>query len=179
MGCGISLLLVLMLLGFGQASTVQPMDISSVRILFGLTDTEPASWDGTVAVDSGAVKAIQGWRFGPEDSTDYTHSWKASTRDQGNGPDSVLENGILITAETSPDARWSLHTPKGDFSFTLHDVPWGDQKTFLDGAVAIDRVPPTAQLTTSDDDEDFPAIAHRGDEIWMSFVRFAHSDRAA
>ena len=37
-------------------------------------------------------------------------------------------------------------------------------------AVAIDRVPPTAQLTTSDDDEDFPAIARREDQIRMAIA---------
>jgi hypothetical protein len=151
--------------------------VSSVRILFGLTDAEPTRWDGTVALDSGTVSAIQGWRFGAEDSTDYSSSWKAATRAQGNGPDNILENGVLITAETASDARWSLHTPKGDFSFTLHDIPWGEQRTFLDGAIAVDRVPPTAQLTTSDDDEAYPAIARAGDSIWVTFVRFAHSDR--
>jgi hypothetical protein len=159
-----------------DASRPVPM-VSSVRVLFGLTDEAPSQWDGTISVDSGAVKAIQGWRFGAEDSTDYSHSWKAATRAQGTGPDNILENGVLITADARPDARWSLHTPKGDFSFTLHDLPWGDQKTFLDGAVAVDRVPPTAQLTTSDDDEDNPAIARAGDNVWVSFVRFSHGDR--
>jgi hypothetical protein len=148
-----------------------------VRVLFGLTDSEPTRWDGTISLESGTVKAIQGWRFGPEDSTDYSGSWKAATRAQGNGPDNILENGVLITAETANEARWSLHTPKGDFSFTLHDIPWGDQKTFLDGSVAVDRVPPTAQLTTSDDDEDDPAIARARDSIWVSFVRFSHTAR--
>jgi hypothetical protein len=160
-----------------QTSGASHSGISSVRVLFGLTDTEPTRWDGAVTVDSGTVTAIQGWRFGPEDSTDYSTSWKATTRAQGTGPENILENGVLITAQAAPEARWSLHTPKGDFSFTLHDIPWGDQRTFLDGAVAVDRVPPTAQLTTSDDDEDYPAIARAGDSIWVSFVRFAHSNR--
>lgn len=150
----------------------------SVRILFGLTDIEPTAWNGTVSISSGTVRAIQGWRFGPDDSTDYSGSWKAATRAQGNGEGSILENGVVITADAAPDARWSLHTPRGDFSFTLHDVPWGDQKTYLDGAVAVDRVPATTQLTTSDDDEDFPAIARRGNNIRVAFVRFAHSDRS-
>src|SRR5277367_4239966 len=176
-----SLLLAATVLLLAQPTTPSrpagTLSVASVRVLFGLTDTGPTNWDGTVSLDSGTVRAIQGWRFGPEDSTNYSSSWKAATRAQGTGPDMVLENGVLITADAGPDTRWSLHTPKGDFSLTLHDVPWGDQKTFLDGAVAVDRVPPTTQLTTSDDDEDFPAIAHRGDNLWVSFVRFAHSDR--
>ncbi len=177
------LFLSAVLLFFAAAQTPAPSRpspnaVSSVRVLFGLTDTAPEQWDGTATVDAGLVKAIQGWRFGPEDSTDYEHSWKAATRAQGNGPDSIVENGVLITAQAGLEARWSLHTPKGDFSFTLHDLPWGDQKTFLDGAVAVDRVPPTAQLTTSDDDEDYPSIARSGDSIWVSFVRFSHGDRS-
>ena len=147
----------------------------SVRILLGLTDASPASWDGGVTLDRGTVRAIQGVRFGPEDSTDYTSSWKVSTRAQGQD---VLENGVFVTAMADADSRWNVHTPKGDLSFSIRELPWGDQRTFLEGAVEVTRVPPTSQLTTSDDDEDFPAVARAGDSIWLSFVRFSHSSRA-
>jgi hypothetical protein len=170
---------LLMAAVFGQPpGQPVPGPTVSVRVLFGLTDDAPAVWDGGIRLDKGAVKAIQGWRFGPEDSTDYTSAWKLRTRAQGAGADNVIENGVVITAAAPADARWSIHTPKGDFSFTMHDIAWGEERTFLDGAVAIDRVPPTAQLTTSDDDEDYPAAARSGDSIWVSFVRFSHSDRA-
>ena len=152
----------------------EPAGVVSMRVLFGITDTAPTRWDGTVNLDAGAVKAIQGIRFGPEDSTDYASAWKVATREQGQD---VLENGLLITALSTPDARWSIHTPKGDFSFTPAELPWGAQKSFLDGAVQVDRVPPTEQLTTSDDDEDFPATAQKGDDVWLTYVRFAHADR--
>jgi hypothetical protein len=149
-------------------------NLASVRILFGLTDSAPTNWDGTIKLSSGAVKAIQGVRFGPEDSTDYATSWKAATRLQGQ---EVLENGVLVTSLAQTDSRWSIHTPRGDFSFTLSDLKWGDRTIFLDGAVEVDRVPATSQITTSDDDEDFPAIARNGDEVWLAYVRFSHSSR--
>jgi hypothetical protein len=149
--------------------------LASVRLMFGVTDTAATAWDGSVALDKGAVRAIQGVRFGPEDSTDYSSSWKFSTRAQGQ---EILDNGVFVTALTDPESRWNIHTPRGDFSFTLKDLMWGEQLSFLDGAVEVTRVPPTSQLTTSDDDEDFPALTHAGDAIWMSFVRFSHSDRA-
>jgi hypothetical protein len=148
--------------------------LASVRILFGLTDNAPTVWDGTIKLDSGTVRAIQGVRFGPEDSTDYSTSWMVSTRAQGQ---EVLENGVFVTALAQPETRWSVHTPRGDFSFTLRDLMWGEQQSFLDGAVEVTRVPPTSQLTTSDDDEDFPAVTRAGKTIWTSFVRFSHSDR--
>ncbi len=133
-------------------------------------------WDGTVAVSDGAVRAIQGVRFGPEDSTDYSSSWKAITRAQG--PGTAVENGVIITALAQANSRWSIHTPRGDFSFMLTDLHWGDHVAFLDGAVEVERAPATKQLTTSDDDEDFPALARSKDDIWMSYVRFSHSDRS-
>src|SRR5665213_3298515 len=159
-----------------QTAAPPPQSLASIRIVFGLTDTAPSQWDGAVTLDSGTVTAIQGVRFGPEDSTDYASSWKAATRAQG--ADNVLDNGVIVTARSQPASRWSIHTAPGDFSFTLRDVPWGDQRSFLDGAVEIERVPPTTQLTPSDDDEDFPAVARSGDDLWVSFVRFSHSDRA-
>ena len=151
--------------------------LASVRVVFGVTDTAPSQWDGTVKLDSGTITAIQGVRFGPEDSTDYSSSWKAATRAQGQ-PDNVFENGVMITAQVKPEARWSIHTARGDFSFTLKDITWGNQRSFLDGAVEVERIPPTTQLTPSDDDEDFPAAARVGGDIWVSYVRFSHSDRA-
>ncbi len=149
--------------------------LASVRLIFGLTDTAPAAWDGTVTLDSGSVRAIQGVRFGPEDTTDYTGSWKVATRAQGQ---EILENGVFITAMVAPDSRWTIHTPRGDLSFTMRDLQWGVEQSFLDGAVEVTRVPPTAQLTTSDDDEDFPALTRSGTSLWMSFIRFSHSDRS-
>ena len=108
--------------------------------MFGLTDTAASQWDGSVKLDKGTVRAIQGVRFGPEDSTDYSSSWKVATRPQGQ---EILENGVFITALAEPDSRWSIHTPRGDFSFTIRDLQWGAELSFLDGAVEITRVPPS------------------------------------
>ena len=157
-----------------QSGTRKPEATSSIRIVFGLTDSAPSRWDGSVQLQDGHVTAIQGVRFGPEDSTDYQSSWRAVTRQQGN---QILENGVIVTAAGGPQSRWRIQTPKGAFSFTLRDLRWGDPKTFLDGAVSIEQVPPTKQLTTSDDDEYAPAIAAAPDGTWIAFTRFQHSDR--
>jgi hypothetical protein len=171
----VSRISTLVLLLIAAAVPASPQTLASARIIFGLTDTAPSVWDGSVTLDTGAVRAIQGVRFGPEDSTDYSTSWKVATRAQNQD---VLENGVFITALVQPDTRWNIHTPRGDFSFTMRDLMWGEQQSFLDGAVEVTRVPPTAQLTTSDDDEDFPAVTRAGDSLWASFVRFSHSSRA-
>jgi hypothetical protein len=151
------------------------------RVLFGLTDKEPAVWDGKVAVSAGKVLSVRGWRFGGKDSTDGTGSWKASTRYSPgtNGPGPVLETGILLTIsgeDTSAEVR--VETPKGSFSFRPQDVPWGTGTLFLDRQARVDRVGLPVQLTDSVEEQDFPAMAQNGDDVWVSYVEFVHGDRS-
>jgi len=160
------------------------------RILFGIADTDPTVWDGKVSLTSGTVLSIQGWRFSGEDSSDYQTSWKVSTRRgparaseirqnrQGaKGP--MLDNGVLIGADIKdPGARYEISTPQGAFSFQAQEIPYGAAKTFLDGRVLVDRVPSTVQLNTSDEDQDHPAIAQAGDDVYVSYIDFTHGDRA-
>ena len=37
------------------------------RILLGIGDTNPANWDGKIAVTGGEIVSIQGWRFAGSD----------------------------------------------------------------------------------------------------------------
>jgi hypothetical protein len=53
---------------------------AGVRIRFGITDTEPRSWDGSVSVNPGKVVALSGWRFEQDDQANGTTGWNASTR---------------------------------------------------------------------------------------------------
>ena len=38
--------------------------------------------------------------------------------------------------------------------------------------------PTVAQLTSSPEEQDFPAVAQSGDSVYVSYVQFVHSDRA-
>src|SRR5262249_21749071 len=53
---------------------------AGVRIRFGLMDTEPEKWDGSVSVQPGKVALLSGWRFEQDDHANGTESWVASTR---------------------------------------------------------------------------------------------------
>jgi hypothetical protein len=165
--------------GLGASVTMKGGD--SFRVLFGLADNEPTPWDGSVKVAGGNVRSITGWRFVGDDVTDYKSTWKLSTRRnrplvQPNGP--IIENGIVITADiANENAKFDIQTANGNFSFTAKQVPFGEGQTFLAGRVAVDRVPPTVQLTPSQEDEDFPAIAQSGDDVWSTYVEFTHGDR--
>ena len=171
----------------GPAKGIEMPETRSFRILLGLGDTEPTAWDGSIKVSSGKIVSIQGWRFAENDSSDYKSSWKASTRRgmaaaaqrrAGVAPP-IFENGVVVGAAI-PDAtsRFDVQTPQGSFSFTAQDLPMGESKLFLNGKVAVDQVPSAVQLTTSDEDEDFPAIAQAGDDIYVTYVQFVHGDRS-
>lgn len=171
----------------GQPKQLTMPDTTTFRILLGVGDKTPTNWDGSVKVTGGDVASIQGWRFAQSDSSDYKSSWKASTRHlpppnaaqrknaQG-GP--IAENGVLIAATlANPQAKLEIRTAQGSFAFTAQEMPLGESKAFLDGRVAVERTPSSIQLTTSTDDEDFPAIASSGDDVYVAYVVFAHADR--
>lgn len=164
----------------GLGATVPMKEATSFRILFGLADPQPTAWDGSIKVSGGSIRSITGWRFFGDDVTDYQSTWKLSTRRSrpalAAGP--IVENGIVVTAE-APDenAQFEVQTLNGNFSFTAKQVPYGGGQTFLDGRVAVDRVPPTVQLTPSQEDEDFPAVAQSGGDLWATYIEFTHGDR--
>ena len=58
------------------------------------------------------------------------------------------------------------------------EIPLGESKSFLDERVSVDRTPSTVQLTTSAEEQDFPAIAQSGDDVYVAYVEFTHGDRS-
>src|SRR5712664_569397 len=129
----------------GRARQITMPETTTFRVLLGVGDTEPTTWDGTVKLTGGKITSIQGWRFADGDSSDYQSSWKASTRRAGpqnaaqrnagqGGP--ILENGVLIAAVlSSPHARFEIRTPRGSFSFAVQEIPMGESKVYLDAKV--------------------------------------------
>ncbi|MCL4403022.1 MAG: hypothetical protein M1436_10255, partial [Acidobacteria bacterium] len=168
-----------------NAKGVAAPSATAFRILLGVGDTAPTSWDGSVAAKGGRVVGIQGWRFVRGDSTDSVSSWKASTRQSPgkNGrPGPMVENGVFVSADLSDaNASFDVKTAQGSFSFQARDVGYGQSQSFLNGRVAVERVLNTVQLTSSPEEQDFPAIAQSGGEVYLSYVEFVHGayDRSA
>ena len=150
------------------------------RILLGVNDTASTKWDGSITVSGGKVTGVRGWRFTAADSAD-TSSWKASTRNavqrKGNlGP--MVANGVIVTASLEdPNARFDVKTAQGSFSFKAQEVSYFQAKPELDGRVQVDRSPSMTELTTSPEEQGFPAIARSDDAVYVSYVEFVHADR--
>jgi hypothetical protein len=150
------------------------------RILLGVNDKAPTTWDGSIAVSGGSITGIRGWRFTAADSADSS-SWKAATRNavqrKGNlGP--LVANGVIVTAALDdPNARFDVKTAQGSFSFRAQEVGYFSAKAELDSRVQVDRSPTMTELTTSAEEQDFPAIAQSDDAVYVSYVEFVHADR--
>jgi hypothetical protein len=148
-----------------------------VLLRFGFTDKEAKNWDGQVAVTSGRVAEISGWRFADFDKVLGTSGWKAATAARknitirSNNPEKAKEifpeqdffvvndKGVFLNlADTTEQTEVTVSAPQGKFSFKLSEIPYGTVLQKLDGAVKLLRTAYTNQLTESPTDDDFPAL---------------------
>jgi hypothetical protein len=182
-----------------------------VRIRFGLTDTEPQVWNGTATVQPGKVALISGWRFEQTDKANGTEGWTASTRaaaatgrtnaqkgkakagaaakakakakaKAADGSVALADNGVLLTlADVTEDSVVTVKTEQGEFSFKLAEVPYGKYLEQLQGAVEIERIGASRELTADPKtDDDYPSIAAAPDgTAYLAYSSFTPGlDRA-
>ncbi len=165
-------------------------------ILFGIGDTEPTKWDGSIEATGARVLSMQGWRLDEGDAVEGNEirsgEWKLSTRHvfmswggRGAGikKQPVMENGLYLTAElTDANPQFQIQTAEGDFSFRPEEAPFGKTLEFLEGRVSVERVPLTSQLTaslpTSMEEQDHPATVESNRTIYLAYVEFTHGDRS-
>ena len=163
----------------GASSTVE------YCILFGVGQTEPTEWDGSIEASGARILNVRGWREAETDRVDGT-SWKLSTRrvalTRGNRNVSrypALENGVYVRAETTDaDASFRVKTTQGEFAFRAADVDLGAPGLYLDGKASVEQVPVSTRLTTSIEEQDYPALARSGDTVYLAYVEFTHGDRS-
>ena len=157
------------------------------RILMGIGDTEPASWDGSVRVAGGRITAVEPWRPAADDRVEG-QSWKLSTHRlppqgaaaiQAGRPGPMVDTGVLVTAELAdPSAKFEIESAPGNFAFAASEVRLGEPQAALDGRATIERVPLTTRLTSSPEEQDHPAVAQSGDTVYVAYVEFTHGDRS-
>ncbi|MBI4907685.1 MAG: hypothetical protein HY820_28940 [Acidobacteria bacterium] len=160
------------------AAAAQPGAGPTFRVLLGVGDRSVTTWDGTVSSPS-RIASVAGWRFADGDRVNGL-TWRASTRvsyGRKKKAEGIFPNGVLVNlAEDDPAARVELKTTQGTFAFTAKEIPFGEEKSFLDGRVMVDRVPTVTRLTRSADDQDYPAVANGDDAVWVTYVNFHHAN---
>ncbi len=153
-----------------------------VRLILGLTDQNEAKWDGSAAAERARIVRVDSWRFEGDDAIQGS-SWTASTHPirlfgggrAGRPP--IVANGVIVWLDgEQPDAVLSVKTAQGNFSIRLAEIPYGQTKHLLDGRVMADRIPPVARLTSSPEEQDYPAAAaDRDGNLWLAYLEFRHN----
>jgi hypothetical protein len=164
-----------------RAATVSFIPSQSYLVMLGVGDTAGTIWDGSITATGATILSLQGWRFGGNDSISGTASWKLATRNSPTfitvGP--VQENGVIVTVSSATGpVTFDVKTAQGNFSFSSQDVPFGVTKLFLSGKARVAQTAAPLQLTSSQEDEDFPSMAQSGDDVYLTYTRFVHGDRS-
>ena len=176
-----------------HASTLSSTASQSYLIALGVADTAQTTWDGSITAantTTGAaipILSLQGWRFSGTDSITGTSAWTASSRTAPPGPSATVgpmqENGIIVTIPaTAGSVTFSAQTAQGNFTFASTDVPFGTTKFLMKNpqgsySVHVSQTAAPLQLTTSNEEEDFPSMAQSGDDIYLAYTEFVHGDR--
>ncbi|MXZ39213.1 MAG: hypothetical protein F4Z19_13380, partial [Holophagales bacterium] len=184
--CGVAC--ILLLTGSLTAQAIPPLagdDVVSVRVRFGVTDSEPQSWNGSVEASSGDVLAVRNWSVHPSESVDGA-SWTMATRPGMNYPRRVYQwedpkgtvtylhhPGIVVDVAARSGTRLAFSTPHGDFDLRPSDLRVGEELSFLDGAVLADRVAPAEPLSSPDVENDFATMASgKNGEVWAAWTAY-------
>ena len=150
----------------------------SFLVRLGLTDAEPRSWDGSVQISGGEVIGMRSWRPRAADRIEGT-KWSLGTtpgvkfqfrnwepEPSAPVPDYVYTPGLFMTIQGGNDARLTLNTNQGAVSFRAGDVPTGERKLLLNGAVSIERAVPADSVSGAGYENGFADISGDGKGGW-------------
>jgi hypothetical protein len=167
-------------------ATAAPEAELSVRVLFGLTDTESTVWNGSLALSAGTLTNVEPWRFDNADKLEAlatpatTARWTLSTHQPrvfgANAPrQPIVANGLILTfRDTNSSSTVTVKTAQGEFQFRPHDLAYGKPERFLNERVMVDRVPASTRIARTRDEQDFPAAAtDRADHVWVAYLQFS------
>ena len=143
----------------------------SVRVRFGLLDTEETRWDGSVSVSDGELLRISDWHPRPENAVSADGTWRLAThkgvnynwRAYENLPDRPVRTyywtpGVVLDLRAGPASRVRVKTAQGDFTFSVEEMHLAQPRQYLGGAAVVERVPTVEKLTTDAYEDDFAAI---------------------
>jgi len=159
---------------------------TGVRILFGVGDSQPSRWNGSVTAQGAQVTSIEPWRFEGEDAVLPGNRWQLQLHAirlfGGGGQFGInslpfVTNGVIVRLSNgNPDTSIHVETMEGNFNVRLADIPYGKSQYLVNGRVMANRIPPTTQITRNPEEQDYPAAAtDRNGNIWLAFVIFRHN----
>jgi hypothetical protein len=168
------------------------------RIVFGLRDRKSTDWTATLSVAGGQVESLAGWRFGERDAILGVGGWQCRTHEYP-APDQRVAIKPAEGMEKAPiekpfasgvdlvlkgdDAKVNVRFRQGELSFSIRDIKLGEPLGYLDGQVAVERLPVMsifrpAQLGGSRNarQDDYPAfwVQYRTGIQFLAWVVYQH-----
>src|SRR5260370_23060001 len=156
-----------------QQGTPAPPSVTLLLTL-GEKASKLETWDGTARVSGGALVSTEGRHFSAGDSVTGPGEWKCATRRDevalyadihytemrpGDKPEILFHPvGVFFTIRPGAATRVAVETAQGAFDFALDDIQ-DVPKAVLGGRVAIARVGSAEKLSTSEYEDDEPALA--------------------
>ncbi len=84
----------------------------------------------------------------------------------------AVANGVFVTVKAPADAVLTVEIERGKFDIPLADLAGGSARSYLDGLVEAQRVPPSAPLVVGPTQDDFPAASvDKAGDVWVAYVR--------
>jgi hypothetical protein len=158
-----------------NARRPMPPNGSTLVLELGLQDAEPTGWGGEIRLSEGDVltltassgmQAVEG------------NKWRGKSQQlQKKKKAGIRPLRIVASVDAPATAQVSVTTRRGDFAFSLNEIPASAGKLFLDGQCRVTRSPFTMALTDQPTDDDFPAATTARDgSIWLTYVAYEHGN---
>jgi hypothetical protein len=161
------------------------------RIVFGLTDSQPRTWNGRISATGGEIVSLEGWRSDPKDHASADGSFAFTTKiglleDQTRpgsyfgqtGYDNqsyqhLIPQGLLLKLRGGGTATVRIESAAGSFAFQTDQIGWGARFPFLDGNASVERLPMEAKISSPGAADDYPAMALAPDgKRWIAWLSF-------
>ena len=166
-------------------ASVSFAETHSFLVRFGLLDSEPTAWDGSVTVSEGRIARLRSWRPRAADRIG-ADSWQLATapgvkfryrnwepEPSAPVPDYLSLPGVILTVEAAGNARVDMETAAGNFSYRISDQPIGVRRSYLEGGVVVERSATAAPVSDQSFHNGFAdAVAAGVGTYWVAWVGY-------
>ncbi|MDE0103953.1 MAG: hypothetical protein OXN89_16390 [Bryobacterales bacterium] len=145
---------------------------AAYKVTFAVKNaTHGQVWNGGVP-DPGTLRGMLGWHIHDDDRLRGPDRWDVVTQSVGGN---VASPGIILSL-TGPESRpFTFFTRRGDTTFVPQDLPYGTLllPPELRGEVAIERVPDALTISSSESENDSPALLRtKAGDYWLAWVAY-------
>ena len=162
-------LLVILLLGCFAVSVWAE---SAFKVTFSTERrTHGRVWNGGVE-DAERLRSMLGWHLHDDDRLRPPNRWDILTQSVGGD---VAAPGVILSLNGPESVPFRFFTRQGDTTFVPSELPYG--VTYfppdLGNSVAIERVPDPMVVSSSESEDDDPALLRtKSGEYWLAWVSY-------